>query len=78
MAGFNGWIKVCLISKKNKKKMYYAQNNKKKLYGPFLWMEFSCRKATEPLRGDSLLFTIQFAGVPGTQLIDLGRMKGLS
>ena len=28
------------------------------------------------LRGDSLLFTIQFQEVPGTQLIDLGRMKG--
>ena len=30
----------------------------------------------EPLRGGSLLFTIQSPGVPGTQLIDLGRMKG--
>ena len=28
------------------------------------------------LPGDGLLFTIQFLGVPGTQLIDLGRMKG--
>ena len=46
------------------------------LYGPFLWMGFNCLKATEPLRGDSLLFTIQFPGVPGAQLIDLGRMKG--
>ena len=27
------------------------------------------------LRVDSLLFTIQFPGVPDTQLIDLGRMK---
>ena len=24
----------------------------------------------------NLLFTIQFPGVPGTQLIDLGRMEG--
>ena len=39
-------------------------------------MGFNCLKATEPLRGDSLLFTIQFPGVYGTQLIDLGRMKG--
>ena len=33
-------------------------------------------KATEPLRGDSLLFTTQFPGFPGTHLIDLRRMKG--
>ena len=39
-------------------------------------MGLNCLKATEPLRGDSLLFAIQFRGVPGTQLIDLGRMKG--
>ena len=47
-----------------------------KLYGPFSWMKFKCFKATEPLRGDSLLFTTQFPEVPGTNLIDLGRMKG--
>ena len=47
---------------------------KNKLYGPFLWMEFDCLRATELLLGDSLLFTIQFPGVPGTQLINLGRM----
>ena len=40
-------------------------------------MGFNCLKATEPAQRDSLLFTIQFPGVPGTQLIDLGRMKGL-
>ena len=39
-------------------------------------MGFKCHKATEPLQGDSLLFTIQFPGVPGTRLIDLRRMKG--
>ena len=39
-------------------------------------MGFNCLKTTEPLRGDSLLFTIQFPGVPGTHLIDLARMKG--
>ena len=32
-------------------------------------MGFNCLKATEPLRGDSLLFTIKFAVVPGTQMI---------
>ena len=26
-----------------------------KFYGPFLWIEFNCIKATEPLQGDSLL-----------------------
>ena len=36
----------------------------------------NCLKATEPLRGDSLLFTTQSPGFPGTHLIDLGRMKG--
>ena len=29
----------------------------KKLCGPFLWMGFNCLKASEPLRGGSLLFT---------------------
>ena len=32
-------------------------------------MGFNCLKATEPLRGDSLLVTIQFKGGSGTQLI---------
>ena len=32
-------------------------------------------KAAEPLRGDSLLFTTTFPEIPGTHLIDLGRMK---
>ena len=48
----------------------------KKLYGLFLWMGFSCLKATEPLRGGSLLFTTKFLESPGTHLIDLGMMKG--
>ena len=34
-----------------------------KLYGPFLWMGLNCLKATEPLQGDSLLFTDRFPGV---------------
>ena len=50
---------------------------KKKIYGPFLWMGFNCLKATdESPRGDSLLFTTHYPGVPGGHLIDLGRMKG--
>ena len=41
-----------------------------------LCMGFNCLKAAEPLQGDSLLFTIKLPGVPGTQLVYLGRMKG--
>ena len=32
--------------------------------------------STASLRGGSLLFTIRFPEIPGTQFIDLGRMKG--
>ena len=39
-------------------------------------MWFNCLKATESLRGDSLLFTTHSPEVPGTHLNDLGRMKG--
>ena len=47
-----------------------------KLYGPFLWMGFNCLKATEPLQGDSLIFTTKSPEVPATHLVDLERMKG--
>ena len=49
---------------------------KKKLYAPILWVGCKFLKATEPLRGDSLQFTTKSKGVPGAELIDLGRMKG--
>ena len=39
-------------------------------------MGFNCLKATEPPRGGSLLFTTKFSEIPGTHLIDLGKMKG--
>ena len=39
-------------------------------------MGFNCLKATEPLRRDSLLFTTRSPGLPGTQLVNLRRMKG--
>lgn len=42
---------------------------------PFLCMSFICRKATESLRGDRLFFNTDYPGVPGTYLINLGRMK---
>ena len=48
---------------------------KKQTLSPLLWMGFNCPKATEPLQGGSLLFTTKFPEVPGTHLIDLGRMK---
>ena len=37
------------------------QKKTKKLYDSFLWVGFDCRKATEPLRGDSLLFTTKLS-----------------
>ena len=48
---------------------------KKKLYGPFLWMGFSCLKARAS-QGGSLLFTTKFPEIPGTHFIHLRRMKG--
>ena len=45
----------------------------------FLWPFFygwgSTASRLQPLRGGSLLFTIQFPEIPGTHFIDLGRMK---
>ena len=40
-----------------------------------LWMGFNCFKAMEPLQGSSLLSNTKFQEIPGTHLIDLGRMK---
>ena len=37
---------------------------------------FNSLKAAEPLRGDSLLSITKSPGIPCTQLIDLGSMKG--
>ena len=54
---------------------YFQYTLYKKLYGPFLRTGFNCLKATEPLRGSSLLFTTKFWEIPGTHLINLGRMK---
>ena len=39
-------------------------------------MGFNCLKATEQLRGGSLLFTTKFPEISVTHLIDLGRMEG--
>ena len=45
-------------------------NKKKKLYGPFLWMEFNCLKARA-----AYFFPTKFPEIPGTRFINLGRMK---
>ena len=47
----------------------------KKLYGPFLWKGFNCLKATEPLRGSSLLLMTKFSEIPSTHLIEDGRLS---
>ena len=39
-------------------------------------MGFNCPKPTEPLPGDSSLFTTKCPGVPGTHLINFDGMKG--
>ena len=44
---------------------------KKKLYGPFLWIGFNCLKLIKPL-----LFTNKSPEIPGTYLINLGKIKG--
>ena len=38
-------------------------------------MGFNCLKATEPIRGGNLLFTIKFPEISGTHLIDLAGIK---
>ena len=63
-----------LLCKELGSKSSYMKNIK--LYGPILWMGPNCLKDAEPLRGDSLLFTTQFPGVPGTHLINFGGKKG--
>ena len=53
---------------------------RKKKLKKTLWLVFTkgfnCLKATETLRIDSLLFTTKSPEIPGTHLINLGRMKG--
>ena len=44
---------------------------------PFFYGWGSTASRLQPLRGGSLPFTIQFPKIPGTQFIDLERMKGL-
>ena len=47
--------------------MILSEISKKiKFYGPFLWTGLNCIKATEPLRGGSLLFITKFPEISGT------------
>ena len=39
-------------------------------------MEFNCLKAADPLLGESLLFNTKSPEAFGTNIIDLGKMKG--
>ena len=64
-----------LASESFKSWRLYFKISLKKLYGPFLWMWLNCLKATRPLQEDNLLLTTKSQGVPGTNFIDLGRMK---
>ena len=43
---------------------------------PFYYGWDSIASRLQPLRGGSLLFTIQFPEIPGAHFIDLGRMRG--
>ena len=51
-------------------------HTKKTFHGPFLLIGFNCFRATDPLRGDSLLLTTKFPEILGTHLINLSRRKG--
>ena len=52
-----------------------VKKKKKNFMAPFYgWGSTASR--LQPLRGGSLLFTIQFPELSGTHFIDLGRMKG--
>ena len=56
-------------------KVISLHTHKKNFMAPFHgWGSTASR--LQPLRGGSLLFTIQFPEIPGTHFIDLGRMKG--
>ena len=52
-----------------------TMKDKKKLYCPFLWMDFNCLKARATLRRQ-FTFSTRLLEIPGTHSVDLGRMKG--
>ena len=53
---FDCVLNPLVLSVKNKETNYMKNL---KICGALLWMRFNCLKATEPLWGDSLLFTTQ-------------------
>ena len=59
-----------ILQKEDKKK------KKKTLWPLFYYGWGSTASRLQPLRGGSLLFTIQFPEIPGAHFIDLGRMRG--
>ena len=78
-------IKLSHLLKKSLMENFFVQctlfnlvikkTNFKNFMAPFYgWGSTASR--LEPLRGGSLLFTIQFPEIPGTHFINLGRMKG--
>ena len=69
----------CLSYDTNRFNLSCSDHNRKTLKSNFMapfygWGSTASR--LQPLRGGSLLFTIQFPESPGTHFIDLGRMKG--
>ena len=48
---------------------------KKNIMTPFYGWDSTAWRL-QPLQGGSLVFTTKFPEIPGTHLIDLGRMKG--
>ena len=67
------WVLNMLVSSVKNKETNYTKNLK--ICGALLRMRFNCLKATEPLWGDSLLFTAQSPEVHNTHLINLDGMK---
>ena len=76
-SGMKILLGMALSSVLNKSKSAITSlfNIKKKIMAPFYGWG-STVSGLQPLRGGSLLFTIQFPESPGTHFIDLGRMKG--
>ena len=73
-------VLVTIYQSQSKHSRLVLQRNLKKktnkVYAPFLWIGFNCLAATEQLRGDSILFTNKFPGVPGAHSIHLEKVKG--
>ena len=59
------WLYFQLFTKVRVSTVDYCSKNN-------LWMGFNSLKATEPLQRDSLFFTTNSPGVPGTHFIDCG------